>query len=102
MKINGHIRNTDLLRQYILSFALYSHTRNMPITQKVEFAKEVFFFVTGHSMVANSAKVPVVFISFVTTSRVLQTAWTSVPSSVQSTTANLFGDGTTNGSHILK
>ena len=53
-------------------------------------------------MAANSAKVPVVFINFVIISHVQQIAWTSVPSSVQNTTANLSGVGTTNGSHILK
>lgn len=53
-------------------------------------------------MEGNSAKVPVVFINFVIISHVQRIAWTSVPSSVQNTTANLSGDGTTSGSHILK
>jgi len=53
-------------------------------------------------MVANSAKVLVVFMNFAIISPVQQVVWTSVPSSVQNTTANLSGDGTTNGNHILK
>lgn len=53
-------------------------------------------------MVGNSAKVPVVFISFAISSRAQQTAWTSEPSSVQSTTANPSAAGSTSGSPTPK
>uniref|UniRef100_A0A8C3DT73 ADAM metallopeptidase with thrombospondin type 1 motif 18 n=1 Tax=Corvus moneduloides TaxID=1196302 RepID=A0A8C3DT73_CORMO len=58
--------------------------------------------IQSHSTVGNSAKAPVVFISFVISSRAQQTAWTSEPSSVQSTTANPSGAGSTSGSPTPK
>lgn len=114
----AHIRNADLPGQYVLSFSLYSHTRvtcpshkreilqnHVPITQKGDFAKSsfsFFFFFAGRSMVGSSAKVPVVFISFAISSPAQQTAWISEPCSVQSTTANPSGAGSTSGSPTPK
>lgn len=66
------------------------------------FAKTFSLFFIGHSMVASSVRVPAVFISFAIFSYAHLIGWASEHSSVQSITASLSVDGTTNGSPILK